>query len=93
MAFPFDILDIFIPEIAQWMSGKSSSLKRRYFRAGVGLTSVGALIGMLSYAESPLVMWAWNSLLGIYIGLSFAACGVFFLLCALVDNRKNKASQ
>lgn len=46
MAFPFDLLDVLLPEIAQWMAGKSTSEKRRFRRAGVGLALLGIQIAL-----------------------------------------------
>jgi len=41
MAFPFEALDFFLPEIAHWMAGKSPSERVRMHRAGRGLLMLG----------------------------------------------------
>jgi hypothetical protein len=46
MAFPFDILDLVLPEIAHWVAGKSSSEKRRFHQAGLGLLLLGILFAV-----------------------------------------------
>jgi hypothetical protein len=46
MAFPFDILDLVLPEIAHWVAGKSSSEKRRFHQAGLGLLLLGVLFAV-----------------------------------------------
>jgi len=90
MAFPFDLLDVFLPEIAHWMAGKSTSDKRRFRRAGVGLTVLGILIASASYFfESAMtrafntIAWAW------FVAFLFCACGVGLLVCLMVDKKLN----
>lgn len=90
MAFPFDILDLFIPEIAHWMAGKSTSEKRRLRNSGVGLTFVGLMIACIQYFFPNVGEWAfYNYAWAYFIAFMFFGCGVGLLICLLVDNRVN----
>lgn len=91
MAFPFDLLDVFLPEIAHWMAGKSTSEKRRFRRAGVGLFMLGVFLAIgICFFESAMV-WAFNSLEWAYfVAFLCAACGGGLLVCTVVDKRLNR---
>ncbi len=91
MAFPFDFLDVFIPEIAQWMAGKSTSEKRRFLRAGVGLLILGLVIGICNFFSIPLLSWLFDSSAWTYF-LAFQCfiCGVFLLLCVFINKATSR---
>ena len=89
MAFPFDLLDLFIPEIAHWMAGKSTSDKRRFLCAGVGLSATG-LIGVAVFFLNESIFEAifTKSKIGLLIACVFIFCGVGLLLSLLIDKKK-----
>jgi hypothetical protein len=93
MAFPFDLLDLFIPEIAHWMAGKSTSDKRRFLRAGVGLSATG-LTGVAVFFLNPSILETifTKSQIGLLIACAFIFCGVGLLLSLLID-KKIKSAQ
>lgn len=91
MAFPFDLIDLFIPEIAHWMAGKSPSQKVRLLRAGGGLSTAGAAILGASLILLEIVENVFGtSGVGLAIGLAFTGVGIFLFSCFLVDKVKNK---
>lgn len=82
MAFPFDVLDIFLPEIAHWMAGRSTSERRRLRRAGTGLLLTGCGLGLLTWWAPELAVWAFNSVVWAgFVAFLFGACGAALLLC------------
>jgi hypothetical protein len=90
MAFPFDLLDLVLPEIAQWMAGKSNSEKRRFRRAGLGLFTLGLLFAASSLLFPKVAIWAFNSLEWTYfMALLFSGCGVGLLACIWYDQKKH----
>lgn len=89
MAFPFDLLDLVLPEIAQWMAGKSNSEKRRFRRAGLGLFILGLLFAACWLLFPSLGIWAFNSLEWAYfMAMLFSGCGVGLLACIWCDQKK-----
>lgn len=85
MAFPFDLLDLFLPEIANWMAGKSTSEKRRFRRAGVGLFLTGASLATGTCLFGSAAVWAFGSHGWAYfVAFLFAACGGGLLACTFV---------
>lgn len=93
MAFPFDFLDIFIPEIAHWMAGKSTSDKRRFRNAGVGLSGIGAVIACGSYFFPDIFEWAFTDVTWSYfIAFMFFFCGVGLLACIYIDKKIKNGS-
>lgn len=90
MAFPFDMLDLFIPEVASWMAGKSISIKRRFLRAGLGLLLVGVGIGVGTVFFPEVIGRAFASLYwGYMLGYLFSFCGIGLLICLFIDKRMN----
>ena len=90
MAFPFDLLDLVLPEIAHWMAGKSSSEKRRFRRAGLGLLLLGVLFAVGAFVFPKVAIWAFNSLEWAYfMALLFSGCGVGLLACIWYDQKKH----
>lgn len=90
MAFPFDILDLFIPEIANWMAGRSTSDKRRFLRAGVGLLLTGIGIGSATFIFPEGIGEIFVSLYwGYMLGYLFSFCGIGLLFCLFIDKRIN----
>ena len=88
MAFPFDFLDIFIPEIAHWMAGKSTSEKRRFRNAGVGLSAIGAAIAGCSYFFPEISELVFMDLVWSYfIAFMFLCCGIGLLTCTYIDRK------
>lgn len=86
MAFPFDLLDLVLPEIAQGMAGKSNSEKRRFCRAGLGLFILGLLFAASSLLFLKVAILAFNSLEWAYfMALLFSGCGVGLLDCIWYD--------
>lgn len=93
MAFPFDLLDLFIPEIAHWMAGKSTSQKRRFQNAGVGLLLIGVVIAGLQWFSPSVAKWAFGSPPWAYfIAFIFVGCGAGLFVCLFLDKRVNKSS-
>jgi len=90
MAFPCDLLDLVLPEIAQWMAGKSNSEKRRFRRAGLGLFTLGLLFAASSLFFPKVAIWAFNSLEWSYfMALLFSCCGVGWWACIWYDQKKH----
>lgn len=90
MAFPFDILDIFIPEIANWMAGRSTSDKQRFLRAGVGLLLTGIGLGAGVFLFPGVMGKIFFSLFwGYFIGYLFCFCGLGLLICIFIDKKIN----
>lgn len=90
MAFPFDLLDLFIPEIAHWMAGKSTSEKRRLRNAGVGLFVIGATIASGTLIFPSLVKWAFVDIpWAFFIAFMFGGCGTGLLICSYTDKKYN----
>ena len=90
MAFPFDILDLFIPEIGHWMAGKSTSEKRRLRNSGVGLTFIGFLIAGIQYLYPDIGDWIFfNHAWAYFIAFMFLGSGLGLLACLLLDNKIN----
>ena len=90
MAFPFDLLDLVLPEIAQWMAGKSNSEKRRFRRAGLGLFILGVLFAASSLLFPKVAIWTCNALKWAYfMALLFSGCGVGLLACIWYDQKKH----
>ena len=94
MAFPFDFLDLVLPEIAHWMAGKSSSEKRRFRRAGMGLLLFGVVIAACALIFPTIATWAFNSLTWAYFtAFMFSSCGAGLLACIWCEQRNaNKTS-
>jgi hypothetical protein len=89
MAFPFDLLDLVLPEIAHWMAGKSSSEKRRFRRAGLGLLFLGVLFAVCAFVFPKMATWAFNSLDWAYfMAFIFSGCGLGLLACIWYDQKK-----
>lgn len=89
ITFPFDLLDLVLPEIAHWMAGKSNSEKRRFRRAGLGLFILGVLFAASSLLFPKVAIWAFNSLEWAYfMALLFSGCGVGLLACIWYDQKK-----
>ncbi len=89
MAFPFDILDLVLPEIAHWVAGKSSSEKRRFRRAGLGLLLLGVLFAVCAFVFPKATTWAFNSLEWAYfMAFLFSGCGLGLLACIWYDQKK-----
>jgi hypothetical protein len=94
MAFPFDLLDLVLPEIAHWMAGKSNSEKRRFRRAGLGLLSFGGLIALCTFISPAAAIWAFNSLALAYFGaFLFSGCGVGLLACIWYDQKNSNSNR
>lgn len=92
MAAPFDFLDLFLPEIAHWMAGKSSSQKQRFRRAGRGLLLLGGSIGLGALIIPQATVWAFGSLdWAFFAAFLFAGCGVGLLLCLRWDRKINSS--
>lgn len=90
MAFPFDLLDVLLPEIAHWMAGKSTSEKQRFRRAGVGLTLLGVLMALACFFLESAMTWAFNTIeWAWFVAFLFFACGVGLLVCLRVDKKMN----
>jgi hypothetical protein len=90
MAFPFDILDLVLPEIAHWVAGKSSSEKRRFHQAGLGLLLLGVLFAVGAFVFPKVAIWTFNSLEWAYfMALLFSGCGVGLLACIWYDQKKH----
>lgn len=94
MAFPFDALDLFLPEIAHWMAGRSTSDGRRLRRAGTGLLITGYGLGLLTLwapnlAASAFSHVAWAG----FVAFLFGACGAGLLLCFWVENHEWRRKQ
>lgn len=90
MAFPFDLLDLFIPEIAHWMAGKSTSEKRRFRNAGVGLSAIGFIIGFGTLFFPTLFKWAFTEIVwAFFTAFMFAGCGLGLLICIYTDKKYN----
>jgi hypothetical protein len=86
MATPFDLLDLFLPEIAQWIAGKSSSQIRRFRRAGLGLLLLGGFMGLGALAATSFMVWAFTSLhWALFVSFLFMGCGIGLLLCLRYD--------
>lgn len=86
----FEFLDLVLPEIAQWMAGKSNSEKRRFRRAGLGLFILGLLFTACSLLFPKVAIWAFNSLEWAYfMALLFSGCGVGLLACIWYDPKKH----
>lgn len=81
MAFPFDLLDLLLPDIASWMAGRSSTYKKRMARAGTGLLLMGMALALcclifetaMAWAGIGLVhhrpvFWLWPVLAGLPVG-------------------------
>lgn len=82
MAFPFDVLDIFLPEIAHWMASRSTSERRRLRRAGTGLLLTGCGLGLLAWAAPELTARAFTSVAWAgFVAFLFGACGAGLLFC------------
>lgn len=93
MAFPFDLLDVLLPEIAQWMAGKSTSEKRRFRRAGVGLALLGIQIALACIFLESAMTWAFNTIEWAWlVAFLFFTCGVGLLICLMVDKKLNCGS-
>ncbi len=91
MAFPFDLLDLFIPEIAHWMAGKSASHKRRFRNAGVGLLATGVVIAGLQWFFPSVGNWAFDRPAWAYfIAFMFVGCGAGLLACLFLDKKIDK---
>jgi len=91
MAFPFDLLDLVLPEIAHWMAGKSSSEKRRFRRAGMGLLLFGVVIAACALIFPTIATWAFNSLTWAYFtAFMFSGCGAGLLACIWCEQRNAK---
>lgn len=91
MAFPFDILDLFIPEIAHWMAGKSTSEKLRLRNSGVGLTLTGSMIAGVQYFFPEIGEWAfYNFAWAYFIAFMVFGCGVGLLMCFFIGWRIQK---
>jgi hypothetical protein len=90
MAFPFNILDLVLPEIAHWVAGKSSSEKRRFRQAGLGLLLLGVLFAVGAFVFPKVAIWTLNSLEWAYfMALLFSGCGVGLLACIWYDQKKH----
>jgi O-antigen/teichoic acid export membrane protein len=90
MAFPFDLLDLFIPEIAHWMAGKSTSEKRRFRNAGVGLFGIGLIIALGTFIFPTIFKWAFTETAWAYfIAFMFIGCGSGLLICIYTDKKYN----
>lgn len=94
--FPFDLLDAFVPDLAQWMGGKSENIKKRYLRAGAGLSLMGGVFISVSLISPKFMGIFFDEGVGIFVGMVFGGCGIFLLFSILVDllvNRKAQAPQ
>lgn len=90
MAFPFDLLDLFVPEIAHWMAGKSTSDKRRLRRAGLGLISLGLLLGLACVFFESVMIQAFDTIgWAAFVSFLFMGCGAGLLVCLAIDKRKH----
>ena len=90
MSSSFDFFDLVLREIAQWMAGKSSSEKRRFRRAGLGLLLLGVLFAVCAFVFPKVAMLAFNSLEWAYfMVLLFSGCGVGLLACIWYDQKKH----
>jgi hypothetical protein len=88
MATPFELLDLFIPEIAHWMAGKSTSVKRRFRNAGVGLLAVGIGIAVSSLIFPGFFEWAFHlKAWGYFTSFIFICCGIGLLGCLYIDKK------
>lgn len=91
MSFPFDALDIFIPEIAHWMAGRSTSDKQRFLRAGVGLLLTGIVMAAGFFFLPGLMEKIFFSLFwGYFLVYLFSVCGIGLLVCLLIDRKINE---
>jgi len=91
MAFPFDLLDLFIPEIAHWMAGKSTSQKRRFRNAGVGLLLTGSSIAGFQYCFPSAASIVFSDVAWTYfLALMFVGCGAGLLVCLFLDKKMNQ---
>ncbi len=92
MAFPFDALDLFLPEIAQWMAGRSQSERVRMYRAGRRLLVLGLGVGGATLLWPDLAGWAFGSLAWAWMLASlFGICGAGLLLCVWAYRRTTPA--
>lgn len=90
MAFPFDLLDLFVPEIAHWMAGKSTSDKRRFLRAGLGLISLGILLGLACFFLDSFMGQAFGTVAwAVFVSFLFAGSGAGLLACVAIDRKMN----
>ena len=88
MTTPFELLDVFIPEIAHWMAGKSTSAKRRFRNAGVGLLTIGLAIAFGSLLLPGFFEWAFpNMTWGYFTSFIFICCGIGLLGCLFIDKK------
>jgi hypothetical protein len=90
MAFPFDFMDLFIPEIANWMAGKNASDKQRFRRAGTGLILLGLSMVLVCYLFEAMMVWAFNSLAwALLLSFLLVVSGLFLLFCYWVDSKRD----
>ena len=88
MATPFELLDLFIPEIAHWMAGESTSVKRRFRNAGVGLLAIGIAIAFSALFFPGFFEWAFHNKAWCYFtSFIFICCGIGLLGCLYIDKR------
>ena len=86
MKFPLDLLDLFIPEIAHWMTGKSHSTKRRFQRAGQGLIAAGVTLSATAALFPDALVWAFNTAAwACFVAFLFTGCGAKLRLCLRAD--------
>jgi hypothetical protein len=88
MAFPFEALDFFLPEIAHWMAGKSPSERVRMHRAGRGLLMLGLGVACVTLLLPGLAQWAFGSIAWAWmLAALFGVCGAGLLLCVWAYRR------
>jgi hypothetical protein len=91
MAFPFDLLELLLPDIAHWLSGRSSTDRKRLARAGTVLLLTGMALALCCLVFETAMVWAFNSLALVWFtACLFAGCGLFLLACLWVDSRQRQ---